>query len=138
MPIDADRLDLVRATLKRLRGDMPDASVAFYEALFAGAPELRPMFREDLEGQGMRFMTTLGVLVDRFDKPEEMRAEIEGLAKGHAAYGVKPEHFVPMRAALLQTLKDRLGEDFTPDVEAAWGDLYDAVADAMTAGMGGK
>ena len=137
MAIDADRLALVRATVKRLRGDMPDASVAFYQSLFERAPSLRDMSREDIEGQGMKFMTTLGVLVDRFDHPEDMQAEIRELARGHAAYGVKAEHFAPMRSALLGTLKERLGEDFTPAVEEAWGNLYDAVADAMIEEMKG-
>ena len=37
-------------------------------------------------------------------------------------------------AALLQTLHEGLGDDFTPDVQEAWTEAYNLVAGTMRAG----
>ena len=134
MAFDADRIALMRDQLATLRRDHPEAPAEFYHALFAQAPQLRVMFRdEDIADQGNKFMATLGLLVERLSHPEEMRTELAELGKGHHAYGVKPEHFEPMRAALLGTMKTHLGEAFDAEAEDAWRALYDRAAAEMIA-----
>jgi hemoglobin-like flavoprotein len=44
---------------------------------------------------------------------------------------VRDEHFDNVGNALLQTMADLLGEAFTPELQAAWRDLYSMVASAM-------
>jgi len=134
MAFDADRIALLREQLATLRRDAPDAPSEFYHTLFATAPELRPMFREaDIGGQGVKFMATLGLLVDRMAHPDEMRTELAELGRGHAAYGVRPAHFEPMREALMTTLHGCLGEAFDAESEDAWRALYDRAAAEMIA-----
>ncbi|SFI10108.1 globin domain-containing protein [Albimonas pacifica] len=137
MAFDADRIALLRDQLAALRRDAPDAPSEFYHALFRIAPELRPMFRdEDIGGQGAKFMATLGLLVARLSHPEAMHAELVELGRGHAAYGVKPRHFEPMREALIETLRASLGEAFDAESEDAWRALYDRAAAEMIAAPG--
>ncbi len=137
MAFDADRIALLRDQLATLRRDAPEAPSEFYHTLFAASPELRPMFRdEDIGGQGVKFMATLGLLVERMAHPDEMRRELGELGRGHAAYGVKPTHFEPMREALLATLRSHLGERFDADSEDAWRALYDRAAAEMIAAAG--
>jgi len=50
----------------------------------------------------------------------------QGLRRGRA-------HYAPVGAALLWTLEQGLGPDFTPDVKAAWTETYTALAGIMTA-----
>ena len=50
-------------------------------------------------------------------------------------YGVRPEHFDVVGAALLWTLEQGLGELFTPTVRDAWAAAWDVIADAMRTGM---
>jgi nitric oxide dioxygenase len=45
------------------------------------------------------------------------------LAKRHASYGAKAEHYPLVSAALLWTL-ERLGDGWTPEVADAWGTAY--------------
>ena len=44
---------------------------------------------------------------------------------------MKPEHYQPVGAALLWTLEQGLGADFTPPVKAAWTDAYMTLAGVM-------
>ena len=78
------------------------------------------MFREDIEGQGMRFLATLSMIVGHLDQPDAMAARLEELGQGHRAMGVTQAQFAPMGEALIATLADALGEGFTPETRAAW------------------
>jgi nitric oxide dioxygenase len=49
----------------------------------------------------------------------------------HIAYGVTPEHYGTVGSALLGTLEQGLGEAFTPEVKAAWTEVYTVLATTM-------
>ncbi len=131
MPLTQDDVRIVKESLPTIRNHLQPASTVFYENLFAIAPDLRPMFREDLAGQGMKFFSTLNTIFDMLTEPEVARSEMEDLAGSHTALGVKAEHFAPMRDALDKTLTDTLGPDFTPEIREAWMKAYDSVAADM-------
>lgn len=128
MTLNARQADVVRASFENLRHRLEPASMAFYEALFRRAPELRSLFRDDLAGQGMKFMTTLGTIIRNIDSPDALGDRFAELGRGHALIGVKAQHFAPMGEALIETLGAELGPDFTAEVEAAWRAAYDDLA----------
>ena len=53
------------------------------------------------------------------------------LARRHVAYGVRPEHYQPVGAALLWTLEQGLGDQFTEETRAAWTHAYGTLAEVM-------
>ena len=136
MAIDPARLDLVRDSFRRIRGNLQPPSAMFYDALFQHAPGLRGLFRDDLEGQGMRFMTTLAVIVDDLDRPEALERQLSAIGQSHAALGVRPAHFAPMEEALIDTLRAQLGDRLDADTAAAWRDAYGEVARRILAAAG--
>ena len=54
----------VGRSLPLIREHLTPASTGFYDNLYAVAPELRGLFRGDMENQGMRFMSTLATIAD--------------------------------------------------------------------------
>jgi hemoglobin-like flavoprotein len=116
-----------------VRERLAPASEKFYENLFTVEPELRALFRPDLQSQGMRFMSTLATIADLLDAPAELASEIAHLATAHAGVGVRAAHFAPMGIGLMVTLAETLGEDYTPDLQAAWHAAYDHFAALMIA-----
>lgn len=124
---------LLHETFEAIRPDLEEASVAFYERLFDRAPELQALFRDDIADQGMRFMSAVGLIIDRLDSGEDAGDHLGRLGAGHAALGIDPDHFKPMREALLETFHARLGRRFTPEAAAAWARAYDEIAAAMIA-----
>ena len=56
---------------------------------------------------------------------------MQALGRRHAGYGVTDEHYETVGEALLWTLHQGLGEDFTPNVAAAWATAYALLADVM-------
>lgn len=59
---------------------------------------------------------------------------VADLGKRHASYGVKPEHYQTVGAALLWTLEQGLGPEFTPLVREAWTSAYLLLAEMMQSG----
>ncbi len=133
MPISDIDLAIISETLPLVREHLEPASEQFYVNLFTLAPELRSMFRPDLAGQGMRFMSTLVTIADILDDPEAFEMELRDLSFAHAAFGVHKAHFKPIGSALMVTLGETLGADFTPAVHAAWRAAYEEIADRMIA-----
>ena len=56
---------------------------------------------------------------------------VQELGNRHPAYGVKAEHFDSVGAALLWTLEQGLGDEFTPDVKEAWTEVYNVLSGVM-------
>ena len=131
MQITEHELKLVRDCLDRLRHEFDVRSMYFYETLFERAPHLKQLFRDDLAGQGMKFMSTLDVIVRKLDQEEELASRYKGLGDMHAAIGITAADFAPMEEALIDTLREALGDKFTPELEAAWRKAYGIVKDNM-------
>ena len=110
------------------------AADLFYDRLFTIAPEVRPLFKNDIKDQGRKLMAMLGAVVGGLSDLPSVIAVAEDLARRHVDYGVKPEHYAPVGAALLWTLERGLGEDFTPEVRASWAKAYGALSDVMIKG----
>ena len=116
----------------------PIAGVAadlFYDRLFEIAPDVRRMFSNNLAEQKKKLMTMLGIAVAGLSKPEVLLPVVRALGARHAGYGVAARHFAPVGAALIWTLEKGLGEAFTPEVKAAWVEVYSVLSHAMIAGM---
>ena len=50
------------------------------------------------------------------------------LGEKHVKYGVKPEYFPSMGRALIDTVGEFLGDDFTEDVKSDWVEVYGALS----------
>jgi hemoglobin-like flavoprotein len=131
MSLTEEDVRIVKDSLPIIRTHLQPASMIFYENLFKVAPELRPMFREDLAGQGMKFFSTLNAIFDMLTEADMAQGEMTELSASHATLGVKPEHYPPMREALDRTLTETLGTDFSPEIRVAWLRAYDDVAAVM-------
>ena len=126
-----DEMKLVRLSFVKVMTIKSQAGRLFYDRLFTIAPEVKPMFKGDIGAQADKLMATLAVAIGMLDKPDLLNGTLAGLAKRHAGYGVRDEHYDKVGQALLWTLEQGLGADFTPQVKAAWTSLYVSVAKTM-------
>lgn len=108
------------------------AADLFYDRLFTIAPEVRPLFPDDLKEQKKKLITMLATAVTNLHQVETILPAVENLGKRHVSYGVTAKHYEPVGAALLWTLEQGLGSDFTPPVKAAWTEAYTTLAGVMT------
>jgi hemoglobin-like flavoprotein len=129
--MNEQQIETVQESFEHVRPIADIAAGLFYERLFTLDPALRPMFKGDLGEQKRKLMTALAFAVAGLDKPERMLPAVRQLGQRHMGYGVQPGHYGTVGAALLWTLAQGLGEQFTPDVEAAWTAAYQLLASTM-------
>lgn len=76
-------------------------------------------------------MQMIGVAVSKLDDLDTLIPALQALGRRHVPYGVLPEHYPTVGAALLKTLEQGLGAAFTPAVKAAWTEVYGVMAKVM-------
>lgn len=103
----------------------------FYQRLFDVSPDMRSMFPEDLSDQKLELMATLKVMVNSLDAGDQLIEMFETMGRDHKGYGVVDDHYVQFSDALVWTLEEALGENFTDDVRHAWAALYSSIVSIM-------
>ena len=86
--------------------------------------------------QGVKLMTMLALVVYNLPEPGQILPAIRDLAVRHVEYGVKLGDYDALAEALLWTLEQALGDDFTPAVREAWTVCYDELASEMKMAVG--
>jgi hemoglobin-like flavoprotein len=127
---------LVRSGLRDMLRRIDHHEMDFYEAFFRRVPEARKLFREDLAGQEMKFMTSLKVIVDNLDQPEDLKPRYADLGRSHALLGVKAAYFPAMGEALIETLDLAVGTELDDETKAAWRKLFEQVSTRIIASAG--
>jgi nitric oxide dioxygenase len=125
------QIDLVQQSFKSVLPIKEVAADLFYKRLFELDPSLEHLFSGDMEEQGQKLMSAIGLVVGGLKSLEKILPTVQQLGERHVAYGVKPEHYITVGAALIWTLREGLGEAFTAEVQHAWTDAYEAIATTM-------
>ncbi|KUO23089.1 globin domain-containing protein [Streptomyces dysideae] len=129
----------VRATLPAVGAALGEITERFYAGMFAARPELlRDLFNRGNQAAGTQRQALAGSiaafathLVDQPDRrPDAMLSRI---AHKHASLGVTPEQYAIVHEHLFAAIADVLGEAVTPEVAAAWDEVYWLMANALVA-----
>jgi hemoglobin-like flavoprotein len=128
------QIQLVQDSFEQVKPIAGVAADLFYDRLFELDANLRPLFKSDLSEQKHSLMTTLSFAVAGLNRPEAILPAVRQLGARHTGYGVQAHHYQTVGAALLWTLAQGLGEQFTPDVEEAWTAVYTLLAQTMQEG----
>jgi hemoglobin-like flavoprotein len=94
------------------------ATGLFYQRLFALDPEVKPMFRGDLQRKARSSC-----------RRSASSSTASPNSRRHVGYGVQAAHYDTVGAALLWTLEQ--GPAFTDEVKTAWATAYGALAGVM-------
>ena len=123
---------LVKQSWRTLRAIDPGiVGDLFYSKLFMANPSLRNLFPKKMDEQYSKLMDMLSVIIARLDRMDELNDDIAAMARRHIQYGVRPAHYKLVGNALLWTLRQGLGQDWTLEVEQAWTKCYSNLADTM-------
>ena len=127
------QVDQVQASFAKIVPIADQAAALFYGRLFETAPEVKPFFRGDMHIQGQKLKAALATVVNSLGQIEDVAPMASDLAKRHVAYGVRQDHYPVVGAALLWTLEQGLGEEFTPALRTAWEAAYSTLSETMIA-----
>jgi len=125
------QIELIQYSFTKVAPISERAAALFYRRLFEIAPEVRPLFKNDMTEQGRKLMATLATVVNGLTNLDSILLVASALAKRHVSYGVKASHYAPVGAALLWTLEKGLGPAWTPEVAVAWTAAYATLSGFM-------
>jgi hemoglobin-like flavoprotein len=132
--IDADTVALVRESCQWLPSDPGALTRRFYELLFDLAPQVRPMFPEDLSEQSDRLLQALLAAVAALDHPVDAERQLRRLGAAHRTrYGVTEEMYVYVGHALIRAVREVTGTT-SVSVSSAWAAVYEWLAAHMIDG----
>ncbi len=121
----------VQDGFKKISAIQAELGHLFYHKLFEMDPGLRSLFSDDIEKQGHMLMTAIQLVVDDLDDPDKVERTLAEIGRRHIGYGAMPGDFDAFGAALLWTLQQGLGPDYTPAFESGWILAFDRIRTAM-------
>ena len=129
------QVELIQTSFQQVLPIADTAGMLLYERIFTLAPETRWLFDDDIRPQAKRLMAAVKTVVEGLGELESVAPMLVRLGARHVRYGVRPEHFEVVGAAVMWTLEQGLGEAFTPPVRDAWAAAWEIITDAMLSGM---
>jgi len=128
---------VIEATLPAVGAHIGEIAARFYRHLFAEHPELldgvfnrgnqaRGEQQRSLAGSVASFATALVETPER--TPESL---LRRIAHKHASLGIRPEQYQVVHDNLMWAIVDVLGDAVTPQVAAAWDEVYWLMANAL-------
>jgi hemoglobin-like flavoprotein len=126
-----EQIEIVRSNWAAVEPIAPQAADLFYGKLFELDPKLRPLFKEDMAEQKEKLMDMLAVAVKGLTKLDTIVPAVRNLGMRHVDYGVTEDHYATVGEALLWTLEQGLGDQFTDDAKEAWTEVYTVLSEQM-------
>lgn len=126
-----EKIQLCKDSWLKVEPIADTAAELFYSNLFEADPELKPLFKGDMQEQGKKLMEMIAAAVRLLDKLDQLVPVVQKLGVRHAGYGVQASHYDTVGGALIKTLGQGLGDEFTDEVRDAWIDAYGLLAQTM-------
>ncbi len=131
MSLTNEEIQAVQSSWEKCVPIADKAAELFYGKLFELDPDLKPLFKGDMQEQGKKLMTMITVAVNGLNDLEKIVSAVKALGVRHVGYGVKDAHYDTVGSALIWTLGKGLGEEFTDALKAAWIKVYTLLATTM-------
>lgn len=125
---------LVKETWAQVLPIQEKAADLFYTRLFDQYPEVRPMFKGDMQEQGEKLMKMIDLAVGSLDNIDALIVPLKSAGKAHKEFGVAEADYQKVGSCLLWTLEQGLGEAYTPAVQDAWTATYATLSGVMIEG----
>ena len=128
-------VSLLRSSFELVVERQPQLTPRFYEILFSRYPQVQPLFGRNAQTQQAEMLQqALVAVMDHLDDAAWLTSTLEAMGRKHVDYGVTNEMYAFVGDALLSTLAEVAGSDWTPELAAAWQEAYGAIATLMQRG----
>jgi len=131
--------DIIAATLPAVGAAIGEITPLFYRKMFSAHPELeRDLFNRGNQKQGDQ-QKALASAIAGFAvlqvAPERAREDklLARIAHKHASLGVTADQYEIVHTHLFEAIVEVLGDAVTPEVAAAWDELYWLMAESLIA-----
>ncbi len=127
---------LIEATVPVLLAHGEAITRHFYERMFSHHPELKNLFNMGNQATGDQAQALAGsvyAFAAHMDKPAIIGPVLDRIAHKHVSLGITPAQYTIVGRHLLASLGEVLGAAITPDIAAAWDEVYWLMATELVA-----
>jgi len=124
-------IQVVKATVPVIEGASEVLTDHFYKRLFLHNPELQDVFNMSHQRSGKQraaLYDAIAAYAKNIDNLVVLSTAVERIAHKHSSFAIQPEHYDIVGLHLIETLRELLGKDFTPEIENAWVEAYGFLA----------
>jgi len=123
---------IVKSTVPLLEEGGSAITEHFYQRLFSHNPELKDIFNMNNQHTGKQQVALFEAILayaKNIDNLAVLKHAVERIAQKHTSLHIQPAHYDVVGLHLIETFRELLPEQFTPDVETAWSHAYGVLAD---------
>lgn len=129
--LSASSAPVVEATLPVVAAHLDAISGVFYDTMLGENPELLDLFSRSAQATGEQRQALAGAvalyathLLGTGPDATVIDHLVERIAQRHCALGIKPEQYTLVGRYLLGAVGTVLGDAVTPEIAAAWDEVY--------------
>ena len=125
---------IVKSTIPLLEAGGSDITEHFYQRLFLHNPELKDIFNMSNQASGRQKTALFEAILayaKNIDNISVLKHAVERIAQKHTSFHIQPAHYQVVGLHLIETLRELLPEQFTPEVEEAWTVAYGVLAEVF-------
>ena len=124
----------VKATIPALETHGVTITQQMYDRIFED-PAIRALFDKPLHdvtrSQPVALANAIVAYAKNIDNLGALAIAVERIAQKHLRASVVPAHYQVVAEALIQSIKEVLGDAATPEIITAWGEAYWFLADIL-------
>lgn len=127
---------LIEATVPVLLANGEAITRHFYSRMFSHHPELKNLFNMGNQASGNQAQALAGAVymfAKHMDKPETIGPVLDRIAHKHVSLGITPAQYTIVGRHLMASLGEVLGAAITPEIAAAWDEVYWLMATELVA-----
>jgi hemoglobin-like flavoprotein len=126
---------LLRSSFELVLERNPELTKRFYDILFEKYPQAKPLFSRNARNKQEEMLAkALVAVIDHLEDAPWLKETLSALGTKHKEYGVTAEMYGWVGDALLTTLGEAAGKEWTPALKSNWTEAYGAIASMMQAG----
>lgn len=129
--IESHHLQAVASSWPPLESRMDELMELFYRRLFQRHPEYQLMFPANMTEQRDKLAKTIAFVIENAGELPRVVPDVKELGSVHADLGVGPADYPKVGLCLLDSMKELLGDEFTPEQTAGWAAAYNLLSGIM-------
>ncbi len=124
-------ITLVKSTIPLLEEAGPAITEYFYQRMFKHNPELQDIFNMSNQHTGRQkvaLFEAIAAYAKNIENLGALTSAVERIAHKHTSFNIQPDHYNIVGHHLLATLRELAPDAFTADIEQAWANAYQFLA----------
>lgn len=132
--LEESEIQLIKDSWNVISKSKKSVRNTFYSLMFEVDPNLESLFRESFLAWDS-LPDSFEFMYKHMENLENVTEEIKRLGLKHKTFGVKPKNFPTGKDALVKTIEQYMGPEYTEEIGSAWAKLFDYMTHYMILGI---